>query len=395
LKGAMLLGEGLPFGKCLHAWAGDEPGQSFALIHRESDRTLYLLEIDAIRQQVQSGTLDSVQMTKSGSDSKIKGVTVHGSFVFVIFHSQIETFDVVSRSLINSYALGSQFGWMGQRFFFNAAVGHENAWYALTYDGIRTRFDQVPLAKTRMGIIRLFERPGMDGPFAVSSHGVILNLSDQTEGVFSDATNASIRVLDIDNDGERVLLQLTSSFGALRESRVVDTRTCLTTKVENNNVASLIAYDAARVPAAVQPIRRLTSVVIRNEQLTVLSKGLAAWHFQPRTKHLVMVNLPDSEKTDRLYRQVERGKHSRDSIGVVQWDDGSRIWIDSQGLLHLKSSDPQIPETSMLLNVNSVVVWTNDGRTLGTSYYLDNATSTISPEDVVEQILTPFVLRLR
>jgi hypothetical protein len=77
----------------------------------------------------------------------------------------------------------------------------------------------------------------------------------------------------------------------------------------------------------------------------------------------------------------------------ARWPDGSRAWIDSRGLLHLRSSDPAIPEATLVLDNNDVSGWCSDGRLWGSEYYVDNRAN-VSAREIFEQVITPFLERL-
>jgi hypothetical protein len=63
---------------------------------------------------------------------------------------------------------------------------------------------------------------------------------------------------------------------------------------------------------------------------------------------------------------------------IRKWDDGSEAIIDSRGLLHLKSSDPSIPEISIVLVTGACIAfWASDGIVAGASYFIrENEEST-------------------
>jgi len=55
----------------------------------------------------------------------------------------------------------------------------------------------------------------------------------------------------------------------------------------------------------------------------------------------------------------------------AEWADGSRAFLDKRGLLHLRSSDPSIPEVSLVLAESSrLPAWTSDGKLIGPAYFI-------------------------
>ncbi len=54
------------------------------------------------------------------------------------------------------------------------------------------------------------------------------------------------------------------------------------------------------------------------------------------------------------------------------WDDGSEAVIDSRGLLHLRSSDPEIPEMTIVLALGKTTAcWAADGIVAGSAYFYE------------------------
>jgi hypothetical protein len=60
----------------------------------------------------------------------------------------------------------------------------------------------------------------------------------------------------------------------------------------------------------------------------------------------------------------------RYDLKVARFADGSRIYLDSRGLLHLKSSDPTIPEMSLVLYDHHVTGWSSNGEHCGDDFFL-------------------------
>ena len=57
------------------------------------------------------------------------------------------------------------------------------------------------------------------------------------------------------------------------------------------------------------------------------------------------------------------------SLRMAQWRDGSRAFLDSRGLLHLKSTNPNVPDATVVLYEGATACWTSDGRICGPEYF--------------------------
>lgn len=57
------------------------------------------------------------------------------------------------------------------------------------------------------------------------------------------------------------------------------------------------------------------------------------------------------------------------SLARADWKEGSQAWLDSRGLLHLKSSCKELPEITLVLKDGPVSAWLSDGRYAGERYF--------------------------
>jgi len=60
------------------------------------------------------------------------------------------------------------------------------------------------------------------------------------------------------------------------------------------------------------------------------------------------------------------------TLQVAEWPSGSKAFLDSRGLLHLKSHDPSLAEVSLVLSDGEVAGWTSDGYVCGPSFFFDD-----------------------
>ena len=79
-----------------------------------------------------------------------------------------------------------------------------------------------------------------------------------------------------------------------------------------------------------------------------------------------------------------------------KWKDGSEAVIDTRGLLHLKSSDPAIPEITIVLVVaRFTACWASDGVAAGDPYFIDmNRVNTITAKEFYDRYIQRFIDRI-
>ncbi|MEJ1971137.1 MAG: hypothetical protein WDM96_00995 [Lacunisphaera sp.] len=57
------------------------------------------------------------------------------------------------------------------------------------------------------------------------------------------------------------------------------------------------------------------------------------------------------------------------TLKVAVWPGGSRAWIDSRGLLHLRSGDASVPQLTLTLNQGQMAAWSDDGTVCGPEFF--------------------------
>ena len=211
--------------------------------------------------------------------------------------------------------------------------------------------------------------------------------------MFLDRPFWDSEVLDIDVDGRRALVRFSREKNSVPEYRIVDTKTALTKTIPVAD--SLAHYDAIQINGGLLPMRRITRAYVDEGHLCIVSNRHMRWKFEVSHDRLFLLQSSSTQKYN-LSQEFEPVKQAEPgySLRVAKWADGSRLWIDSRGLMHLQSSDRLVPEATFMLNVSGVAVWTSDGKMHGSPYYIDKSRPSISAEQVRDLILTPFIERL-
>jgi hypothetical protein len=73
------------------------------------------------------------------------------------------------------------------------------------------------------------------------------------------------------------------------------------------------------------------------------------------------------------------------TLQVAEWPNGSKAFLDSRGLLHLKSHDPSLAEVSLVLSDGEVAGWTSDGLVCGPSFFFEDQRPS-NPQKVFRRI---------
>jgi hypothetical protein len=93
-------------------------------------------------------------------------------------------------------------------------------------------------------------------------------------------------------------------------------------------------------------------------------------------EHLVFARHSGSYPEDAISaKKVDKtiplkSENNRIHLRPFEWEDGSKAYVDNRGLLHLISSDPALPQITVLLVLNrQTACWASDGSLGGSSFY--------------------------
>jgi hypothetical protein len=338
--------------------------------------------------------LPTDHLSLSSGGSNVRGAASHGGVLFVIYETAIEAFDLESGELIHAAEIDRSLVWKRDRFFWRTISELNGEWHALSFDGSVFQFDlvHIPESGSSRDYVSLFDREAKDGPFGLHDDGGLVNFSElKWMKPHRQHSERKVReVLDVSDDGFRLLM-----------ARVDGTHLLLQWGVGQFNVPpqirSLSQFDINRMKLG-RTLRHRFSRIVGSADggLNLVSKSQIAWRFSAQGS-LLSMNRVNPGTRIRDSAMLEQGVHPYRGCGmmVATWKDGSRAWIDSRGLLHLRSSDREIPEATFVLHERDVAVWTSDGRICGSKYFVDTGSHLlITPHEVVEEILKPFAARL-
>lgn len=85
-------------------------------------------------------------------------------------------------------------------------------------------------------------------------------------------------------------------------------------------------------------------------------------------------------------------------FGINEWEDGSQAFVDSRGLIHLRSSSPNIPEITLVAAINiALPCWASNGQYCGAAAFIpkESHKHVISGRQFYEEILKKFIEKLK
>lgn len=371
--GAQTLATDLPGGKTI--WVGFVAGVLHVVKATASQRPARLCSL-----QLPDGELRVMDLA---AGEEIRAMFRYGDVLLLIRNA-----DIRAHSLNDGRFLGrilNPHAWLNGRFFRG-----QNHFYFATWDGQNVKLEPVTLPKecVWLNVAGIFDREGLEGPWVLHTSGDIISTTSGEKIKLNVPTGQSVSgsAVTLSKDGHRLYLTLE----AIKWNRLYDLKTGVG-KITPTLHSPLKALDLPP-PLPVWNCFRVAVSVAR------LNDGLAICGHKKRWRKLTMHGrgilhigqLPEQEKDKLLAKTSFNTKPQSAQYGcllqVAEWPGGSKAYLDSRGLLHLKSHDPMVPEISLVLSDGEVAGWSSDGHVCGPQFFFDGVYNS-EPSRIFENIL--------
>lgn len=285
----------------------------------------------------------------------------------------------------------------GGRFF------GRGVWYALSFDGQSPQLTRVPIHNSiALGsIAAMFDIQGREGPWVVTDFGQVRSTVDGSLLMVPRMPTGTASVVAISDDGHVVLLE--DSQRALSLHRLhLSPDVQPTSEIHGLYAAKWkIMYPEATQFVSSQSMSwRYFSISAEHEgRLALTSRRGSIWCFGLKPPQSHLMTLGSATPLPRLtqpFQPTAGPPNTRFRLRIARWADGSRAWLDSRGLLHLKSSDRTLPELTIVLAPDAEVsAWASDGRVWGLRFYTGRSPEETRPGEELWAEIEAFVGRLK
>jgi hypothetical protein len=351
-------------------WCGTDPyGVPQFVFGQQAASAMKLVRVH------EDGNIPMTSLSFAGTPGRVSG---YGGYVFVEFPDRWEMFRSGRSERI---AVRNKTPDMPQSFGPPTGSGHSaaarfvlcgTAWCALTEQGGEIYLQVVPLAKPQ-DVFALFDRRG---------YGIVaLHLSGKVQRLYGDETGSS-------HDFPSHLLAAVSPDGSIFVVGNVGQTHPQSVAVATDTFHSYAAFDAceAVVPTsdcAVTSLRKkFQGIAVRHNQLYLRSGSgtiLAITHDGGITLSVVTSQrLPDAHE----FRPAHSPEGCKYRLQVATWPCGSQAFLDSRGLLHLVSCNPDVPQISLVLHEGRMSGWCESGGAFGVAYCMPDGEETSVQHDM-------------
>ncbi|MDB5337763.1 MAG: hypothetical protein JWN70_3382 [Planctomycetaceae bacterium] len=357
----------------------------------------------------------------------IQGVQVHAGIIYVVFQHQTELYSLSTGEHLTIARHRGESSWLNGRFFFIKEASGESGWYALIYDGQQARWDRI-LGRGDVGgardVASIFDCQCISAPIAVTTRNAVIatgskeylqfnakplrstGYTGMTVSIGAAPGIIPLKLTAVAHDGNRLVLTdpapapMTSSGVVTHACHwVVDLPTRIALETPWGNPLRLLHTGTYSLPSAHNVRNKFVSIGVHAGSLALETSKHAittlTLNTNPDRIQLLVKQIPGCEVTSALsFKEMPSPPGTGYDFKGVQWPDGSRAILDSRGLLHLQSSDPSIPEMTLVLSEDNVAGWCDRNYIWGAPSVTNTYDYRASAATVFREWLIPFCRRL-
>ncbi|MDX1947749.1 MAG: hypothetical protein SFU86_20295 [Pirellulaceae bacterium] len=378
-QGAEQLIEGLPAGDLLFAPSRADGRQLPIVFGKRSQRGLRALHLDL---ETRAHSLVNLQLDAD----QPREVLGQGGVLYVYFTDRLNIVSPTTGELLATKRLDPAAERRG-RFTARRQANGQTVWYLARYSPDAREVIELEICRetSEFKLLGMFDIPGIEGPRGLTTK---LELLDPVSRVARPLTVRErpgewavvppIYLGAASRDGQRVML--TAGVHSLPAKSL--NRQYLLIDLGAGTLAiahhGAVSPEPREIPVNPRTLHgKFVSVgITKRLQLALRSRRSSWW--------VIEASLPDGTlrfptkggqslaEAELLVRaeftpldDLDRGY----TLSLATFPDGSRAWMDSRGLLHLKSVDPTVPECSLVLCEGPLAGWMGGEGLFGPEYW--------------------------
>lgn len=367
-------------------WTSREPMldlDCFAIVGHFRAKGLRLIRIDINSNREKTAT-ETVMNVPQG----VLAFVSHRDSLFAFAPGHLYKIDLLTGTVSQQIAIPENVRWKRDRFFYRG-----DDWFALATDEFTASLEKIPNPKN-LYFQTFFECEGTEGPIGITRDNKFYFSGDNTllsiaSPHFKDRGEGQAKFLEIGRSGKEVIFKKESNLSRLvvevpkltfNERYYYNSKDTFRVQVKERNLrkhfsaVSIIEEDehhrAARSQVSGLPLKSLDRVpyVIsllskKNARVDLMFDSVFGFRLMP-------IGKPGTVVSQKEFSPIAPPDGAGYRLSESSWSDGTRFVLDSRGFLHLRCSNPKVPELSLTLTEGSdAAAWLSDGRIWGVSYY--------------------------
>lgn len=354
---ARQLSDCIPPGEVIYR--GGQAAESLRAVIR-GRKGVFLITADARSDTVSSQWLASRSL-------RVQAACEHnGRLMLITRGGDVECFDPETGVLLQSTRIPSGLKWRNDRFFTSNGNLH-----ALSHTGLSPHFESVFADDFQISCTGGFDSKDHGGPIGVTLGGAFVTWSGKTILTSSDiSVPPPLRIADISFHGRIVTVESTRTSESLAVRISQDGISSDTSPAWRSPPDSWVARRSVRTRFRQFSIGPGPRLRFRNRDGVVWEFAFHPTSGLMRVQTAVGNDLPGAVTFDEL-RPCLLPEDRRYQLRVATAADGSRIYVDARGMIHLRSTNIAIPELSfVVLDDGELACWSTDGTLVGPEYLL-------------------------
>ena len=382
-RGPIELADDMPLGNLIWCEAGASADSHTAVIGKFGPNSVY-----AIRVNWQELTASVVNLQWSPGDQPTR-ITGDARHIYVFASNLVHVFSHRGHRIAYGSLPPDTHSLHGRYLFDNAT----HTVRAIGTDGLSVVFPTVgpqPFPHGEVPVAIVCPHGNTENPLAILSSSVFGLTSGTTQSFTPVIQKSLARVLEISRNEERVRLHLSRTSQEFMADHGNITLHAASGKWDQAPLEPEVTRFISQVPnlrrhfakAAIAPNHPFVLFSGKGQTLELCSQPGAVLFSERQNMKL------DGAATAKLrYIDAPAGY----LLEEAAFEGGSKAWIDSRGLLHLRCADPALPEVTIVLQDGSTAGWTSHGQQFGKSYYLDpDGPAAIDPHPIISRVLQQF-----
>jgi len=367
-SGLRTLESKLPGGRTI--WMGYDAGTVHVVKAAASQRPAQLLSFQLPQSQLLLLPEARLRVVEMVGGDEVKAVHCYGDVILLIRNSDVRAHALSDGRML--VRILNPHRWMNGRYFRG-----RSHFYFVVWDGTNIRFEELALASTvpRANIALIFDREETEGPWILYGLGELISAGTGQRTKLNFTAVPDVGSARVSKSGQRIFVP---SAAKAERGGACGWLFNLST---GHSQTLRRSWKGDLDPAPTLPVWNLSrnfEIIARVKDGIVLlgRKGRFRKLSLSRQNNLVIAELPAHERDDLMNKVPFPPPNASADNGfctfrTAEWPLGSKAFLDSRGLLHLKSHDPSVPEISLVLSDVEVAGWTSNGYVCGPKFFFE------------------------
>ncbi len=403
-QGAILLADNIPNlkGNHIHWKMGVPDDGRISFVAGNMKRAeLVLVHIDV-------ETLDVTSVPLEVRLNGCEAICSHNGYLFAVNYQRtshnrqlmtIEVIDGMTGCNICNTIFSKEYLHRTDRFF---TINEMKKWYAVSYN---TQHNEAQLTSMSFGetdsndIENTIERDPNVGPVAIMNHGhIYLTASNKLKKPKYQSQIGE--TIAISADGQKFAVKSMSTYITHTIYYFVDINTLHVGQSYYEDEFHHVEAPEFHIRHPINIRNNFTGMSVDASSQLILKSNKQyelALFYDSSCKQLLFRNdkysIAPGHRKINGFKPLKLKNRFGFRLSSATWDDGSKAYLDSRGMLHLVSSDTDIPEVTLVLTDGMISGWCSDGRMWGKEYFTGDA-ERVDAKEIYDDVIRPFVVQL-